>query len=366
MATNARIYWPIQAIGFAQLGANPVTTGLGGYGIYRPVKGGQSMGLSTTFNLEPLFQLGQISLYEYLENLPEVEVTVEKANDGTSLIEHLATPRAIVGTLAGRFNDNRCMGLMAFYNITQDAASGTPLSYVLLSGMYVNSVNWNIPVEGVSRETVTLSCRDKTWYYAPSGTVSGPWASGTVTNAASGRLPGAFTGSETTLAASGGAQRRQHVLMGSGYSVWPKELPGIDALNGFNLDAAGSGAYSAHIQNITVSTSLGRTDLFEQGRKGPYFRYANFPVEVTTSIDITASESGDAINCSETSSLTAQTIRILFNNGVSIDLGTSNKLKSVNQAGGDTGGGNATLSYQYSNFNDYTCKMFVTDPAGIS
>jgi hypothetical protein len=38
--------------------------------------------------------------------------------------------------------------------------------------------------------------------------------------------------------------------------------------------------------------------------------------------------------------------------GTSIDLGHKNKLQSVNYTGGDTGGGNVTITYSYSNFND--------------
>jgi hypothetical protein len=39
-----------------------------------------------------------------------------------------------------------------------------------------------------------------------------------------------------------------------------------------------------------------------------------------------------------------------------IDLGSKNKLTSVNYAGGDTGGGNATVTYSYQTFN----KLVVT------
>ena len=35
------------------------------------------------------------------------------------------------------------------------------------------------------------------------------------------------------------------------------------------------------------------------------------------------------------------------------DLGTRNKLTSVNYTGGETGGGNSTISYSYQTFNDF-------------
>jgi len=37
-----------------------------------------------------------------------------------------------------------------------------------------------------------------------------------------------------------------------------------------------------------------------------------------------------------------------------INLGAKNKLSSVSYSGGDTGGGNATITYSYSNFNEMT------------
>jgi hypothetical protein len=45
--------------------------------------------------------------------------------------------------------------------------------------------------------------------------------------------------------------------------------------------------------------------------------------------------------------------------GYMIDLGTKNKLTSVNYTGGDTGGGNATITYSYQTFN----YLKVTSPA---
>lgn len=353
MATNARIYYPIAAIGFARLGTL-LSTPSG----YRAAKGVQSLSFNTTFALEQVFQLGQLSLYENIENLPNVELTVEKIMDGNSLIEHLATPQATSKSLAGRYNDNQSQAVIAYYPITNEAASGMPLNYVQLSGLYVSSINWNLPVEGNITESITLTCRDKQWLNSPSGS---PWASGNTVNTPGNYISGPFTGTETTVATSGGTQRRQHVVMAN--SVWPSEIPGISA----NANPSGASGYGAHIQNITIAASLGRTDLFEQGRRGPYFRYANFPVQVTTSIAITATELGDAKNAfQDQTNLTDQPIKIYLQDGVVIDLGTKNKLASVNLTGPDTGGANQTVTYNYQNFNDYTCTFPNADPAGLS
>ena len=109
-----------------------------------------------------------------------------------------------------------------------------------------------------------------------------------------------------------------------------------------------------HVQSISVSTDFGQENIQELGRFGPYFRFATFPVEVTAEFEV-VSASGDMISVSGSApNLTNSTIIIKDNAGTVLDLGTSNKLSSVSYSGGDTGGGNATVSYSYSNFNVLT------------
>jgi hypothetical protein len=42
---------------------------------YASIKGLQSVGITTNFSLEPIYQLGQLSLYENYEEIPEIEKT---------------------------------------------------------------------------------------------------------------------------------------------------------------------------------------------------------------------------------------------------------------------------------------------------
>jgi hypothetical protein len=48
-----------------------------------------------------------------------------------------------------------------------------------------------------------------------------------------------------------------------------------------------------------------------------------------------------------------QTIYLETCEGTKIHLGNKNKLSSVNYTGGDTGGGNVTVTYSFTNFNDF-------------
>ena len=113
-----------------------------------------------------------------------------------------------------------------------------------------------------------------------------------------------------------------------------------------------------HVQSISVSTDFGQENIQELGRFGPYHRYATFPIEVTAEFEVIAT-SGDLVNVSGNApNLTNNDICIRDTAGTVIDLGDAgsgkNKLSSVSYSGGDTGGGNATVTYSFSNFNVLT------------
>jgi len=118
-------------------------------------------------------------------------------------------------------------------------------------------------------------------------------------------------------------------------------------------DATGIGG-GYHVQSITVSTDMGQENIQELGRFGPYTRYATFPIEVTAEFEVMAT-SGDLINVSGSApNLIDREIIIKDTAGTVLDLGTKNKLSSVSYSGGDTGGGNATVTFSFSNFNVLT------------
>lgn len=331
MASNFRIYYPIHVPGFSKLGLNTFT----------PAHGVQSVGINTNFNLEQVFELGQISIYENIEQIPDVEVTVEKVMDGYPPVYLLATNGASSASLAGRSTIRTTMAL-SIYSDAQDSSSGTPLSQAVCSGLYVSQINYSFPVEGNCTESVTFVGNNKIWLtgvYGPSYTFTPTFNN---------------LDEPLAIAGSGGVNRREDVLMGSAASLWPTEIPGISTSGTNDLVL---GVFNAHIQNVRVSTNLGREELFELGSRGPYYRFATFPTEVRTEIELT-STLGDRISADETSSanLANQTIKIKLREGLVLDLGSRNKLSAVAYAGGNAGqnGGNVTDQYTYVNFNDMT------------
>ena len=349
---NNRIYYAIQQVKLGTGGSKVAVHGL------------QSVGLTTNFNLEQVFELGQLSIYQNVENIPEVEVTLNKVLDGYPLLYVLATeagaavnPALVASSpdLAGRQNARVDLELGIFPD-TVTSATGNANATVSCLGMYVSSVSYTFPVDGNFTEDVTLVGNDKIW--------------GQTT------ATGAFTGNDDDPAAAEGVNRRQHLDMTT--SIFPTQIPGINAGTGKNDLVGGGSGHAVHFQNITVSTDLGRESILELGSMVPYHRYVTFPVEVTSEFEV-ISTNGDGISATESGYYTGdysyggshsvagtgdtgcvarfnlldQKIYLATCEGTKIYLGDKNKLSSVNYTGGDTGGGNVTVSYSYSNFNDF-------------
>ena len=334
-----RIFWACQAGGIAA--KDSVS--------YAAIHGLQSISMTTTFNLEQVFELGQLSVYENIEDIPDVEVTMEKVLDGYPLIFHRATQGATQGTLVGRSNQ-QCNIALSIFGDTQNAASGTPVAEVNCSGMYLSSVTYTLPVDGNCTEAVTLVGNNKTWRS------SGFTFSGALFNDAD--QPLALT------SGWGGVQRRENIIFDSKVDNTATLLPGgVGGVYGISTsgtnDKDSSGQFGAHVQSITISADLGRDAIFELGRKAPYYRFVSWPVEVTTAIEVLSTH-GDQIKATEAGAvgdgdnLSNETILVVLEDSTKFNMGSKNKLSNVTYGGGDATGGNATVTYTYSTFNFLT------------
>ena len=139
-----------------------------------------------------------------------------------------------------------------------------------------------------------------------------------------------------------------------------------NAITGGNAaEKLATGIPLLHIQNFSTSTDFGREDILEFGRKAPYTRTPTFPIEVSTEIEAIAI-SGDFVGAYEDGSpdlfttnasgdnTTEEQIVMVMKGGMAFDLGQNNRLSSVSYGGGDAAGGNATITYSYTNFNELT------------
>jgi len=328
---NKRIYYATQSV---QL--QPVKAETGGtftLGTYVSPKGLQSVGMTTNFNLTQLFELGQQDLYDNVEGVPEVEVTLQKTLDGTMPLYLLCmggTNGGGSGGSIGSLANNRVNFKLGIFDDTKTAAEGATSTAVECTGMYLSSIGYTFPLDGFSTEDVTLVGNSKKW------TAS---------------MTGGFN--ESTPQTAKTAIRRLNVNIAG--STIPGDIP----------NPAGGG--SPHFQSINVKANLGREAINELGKMAPYCRYVKFPLEITSEFVITATD-GDKVTaddmisygaCSAFKNLTDRQITIAVcgsgtGDTMSINLGPKNKLTSVNYTGGDTGGGNAQVTYSYQTFNSLT------------
>lgn len=353
---NRRIFFATQAIGIAPLGSDS----------YTAVHGAQRVGINTNFTLDQILELGQISVYQMVEQIPEIEVSATKVLDGYPLLLHLSTYGSPNASLVGRSNQ-RCSLAISIYSDNQSSATGVPVGQIVCSGLYFSQSSFNFTTDGTFQENWVAVGNNKSW------------------------LSSAFTFTPTfnnqdsplSLADSGGVNIRKDmifypILTGSymaGYSqergtaldvngqviafltILPPDINGISS-SGTN-DRDSNGQFGAHITSITCSTNVGRDAILELGRKEPYFRFANFPVEVTSEITIIGTDN-DNIQATELgvrgdgNNLYDRSIRLRAREGTFIDLGIKNKLTGTTYGGGDTGGGQVSITYSYRTLNDYT------------
>lgn len=363
MAANNRIFYACQGVAFAP--ENKISPAYVAHGV-------QSVGITTNFNLEQAFELGQIQIYENIEGLPDVEVTLEKVLDGYPLMYHLATSEADRASLVNR-TKQRCNVALGIYPDDKDVINGDAPVEVFMSGMYVSNISYSFPTDGNATESITLVGNNKEWNLSPKLLKTALAAEITQADGVGLDEPLALDNGR------GGIQRRENFVMMS--SILPRSIYGISSskvdedgygIEGNNWDDDRSTPY-AHVQSCTISTDVGREDILELGRKSPYYRAPNFPVEVTCEFEVIA-VSGDWVSAKESGSTennrnrgnntSEERIKIQLDDLTQFDLGKKNRLTSVTYGGGDAGGGNATITYSYITYNDLSI-YHEEDPAAL-
>ncbi len=281
--------------------------------------GVQSVSIGTTFNLDDVFTLGQLDAYENVEGIPEIEVTAERVFDGTKPLWLMGTDYDFT-SLKGRTAEFKVDLAVSIYPDTQDSATGTPDSTVAASGMAVSSYTASFVTDGNFTESMTFVGNDKSW------------------GLQEGVPSGYFLTSDAYDAGVIGSGVQRSEKFNRTTSTLPAEIHATDK-----------------IQSIEVSVDITRDEIFELGRKTPFFRAVSFPVTVTTTFEV-ITDKGDLVNALGTGAknLTNRTIIIKTKEGLTIDLGSKNKLGSVDFSGFDAGGGNGTCTYEFNNSNSLT------------
>jgi hypothetical protein len=381
--TNKRVFYATQAVAVGDIGATGVVDSWqpgqgaldGSDGKLMVAHGLQSIGVTTNFNLEQIFELGQLSLYENYEEVPEIEVTFEKVLDGYSLMYHLGTCDATSPTLTGRGNARADVRMAVGFETNEYMSTGvnSGVAELYCSGMYISSVSYNLASDGNFTESTTFVGNDKQW-------LTGSDTGGKLTDTnglLNSTLGTGVFGSDAPVGVANSVLRRQNLVIGNsgktyGSTLFKTEVPNVleggstGSLTNSKYIVEGSGPF---IQSVSISCDMGRENIQQLGKKAPYYRYINFPVDVTCDIEVTAT-GGDNVDAAEEGGATGKnlldhSIQIVLDDSTVFQLGKKNKLTSVSYGGGDAGGGNATITYSFTNSNDFVV-LHSGDPAGIS
>lgn len=306
MATN-RIFYACQAVGFGPDNGNATAA----------LTGVQSVGVNSTFGLEQVFQLGQIEIYENIEGTPEVELTIEKVFDSSSnLYKAFAGAGATITSVATMRKSVTLAVVDDSKSVHENGATG--IIGVECTGVYMSNYSANFSVDGTSTDTITVVGNHQTW--------------------------GAETLTLSPAVGTADVAKRQDL----------------------SLSAAGIAGATGKVQSATASIDFGREDLLEFGSKTPYFRAASFPVECSAEVTynaVNANLNHGGLNFTDGQTADVQsadsTIKISYvaggtgqgNTGV---IGISGRCTGMNYSGGDASGGNATVTYSYTGYNNFT------------
>lgn len=267
-----------------------------------PVKGAQSVGITTTFDLEPVFQLGQVKPVEIMNLAPSVELTVTRAitnSSGTIWNGDFITN-------VGSANKTVCVG------IGDDTAPllNANTASIYCTGAGISGATYNFPVDGIFTEEITFVANDK-------------------------QLGGCSVSvSEDTTSLT---KTRQH----------------------YNGGAPSLVTSAGNLTNISISTSVGRENLLKLGQFKPFHNYANLPAEVTVEFEVSATSVDGAV-FGTTAACASPTGGAYTKQDISLNmcgktfLMENCKLSNVSYGGGDTGGGNATITFTYTTYNNLT------------
>lgn len=356
---NNRVYYACQAVSIA--GPSGALHAQITNAPFTPIHGLQSVGINTNFNLEPIYQMGQLDLYDNFEDIPDVEVSLSKVLDGLPTIYSLSMGTGTLSSVA----ENRCSVRLTIHSDTGGTANAPAIAACDITPAYLSSVSYSFPSDGNFTEDVTIVGNNKIWRANPGSLTDVD----TGVQAPAPKVAGGHAPRFDNPNAGAGIIRRQ--MFDQGRTILPNKGETLGGtVTAQTTSISGGIPQQNPIQSVSISMDLGREEIYSLGSRLPYTRFVNFPVEVTCDIE-TIAVTGDMVgasevetSCSNPKALLDKQIKIVLCDGSLYDLGLKNKLQSVSYEGGDTGGGNATATFSYLTYSHFTHKPANDDLAG--
>lgn len=284
------------------------------------LEGGQTVGVSSSKNLEYFLPAKTTTLSGYYPTVPDISFNYSQ------LLHEFEDLAAIDGV-------NDYIDLYMFVG-EDDVACLDPRKYILCKYLLLESVEYNLSVD--SFFTLTKNFKGFSRYICSTS------SSLTVPRCSSGNP------SNTDLV----GQRYNFNVAGS---TLPSVLTTSNA-----------------IQNITIKQSINRKQISESGTKTPYGSAVNFPIETNVSFELISQDLDNYTDTFSTvactginESFTNITVDICGQGGVINGSLTINDafLSNVNYNGGDTGGGNQTINIEYISYDSTGIDSLIEFPS---
>jgi hypothetical protein len=382
MAGN-RLYFPVQAVIFYigdewdALEQSAKVAG-GDYSVATPATphvahGVQDVSMTSNFALTPVFEVGQINIYENTEGIPTVEVTLSKVLDGKPLLWHLATLDAVEPTLAARTTvystfqlglwpdtEERCFWRGADTVDTTDGIDGsidrdnahggqvTPIGVITCPKCFPSSLGYTISTTESGMENLTLSGNEKVWARALQSIKKLPGDKDAYVIKDDRRFNTAFAdfrdNNDTpdernaqgynvmlkpTVDVATAEFDKNGAIKDPDCSVFPIEIPGVNEYGVNDVEAwihQEESIYRpdpnyARVQSVTINATLTRQDVNALGYRLPVHKSVQMPIQVTSEITaVSTTDDGIQVKaftpaCQNTAALRASTIRLAICNG---------------------------------------------------
>jgi len=364
--TMGRIFYACQKVLIRGPNGTAGTAMAGGGGAqdtdWDKIQGLQNISINTNFNLQSIFQFGQLELYENYETLPEIEISLTKVFDGYPLIYHMAVGEGSLVEVA----NHRCGIRLGIQTDPDSLKTGgiTEKSTLEIEPAYLSQVTYNMSTDDKFTEAVTLVSNSRKW----------------------------ITPSKPSIALDkdmdSGGDRRSPINGRIGSSVLVNRslcvFPFMEFEAGtMNVTKGGGIMPGSNIKGVTITVNLPREPIKDMGFFFPKMRPIGFPADITCEI-ITTAVSGDLIGIDERTagtnrdknihstwtseqdkskngngqhglhkSLDFHTIKIVMCDDTIFDLGSRNKLSSV-AYNGDTSASNTLITYSFTTSNNFT------------
>lgn len=265
----------------------------------RSTPGGfQSVSLNSNVDLEPIFSLGQLALYDIIGGNSEFEMSAEASVDGGNFWDGAGGTgggEAAVLAVGARQTLSGTIG----FGSEASTGGGSATGFVNLSAGALTSHGLNLPLDGIATENVTVVFR--------------------------------------TANSGGGGNWTQGTTPTNSYSkVYTRQ----------NFSPTG-------LVSGTSSITFNREDLFQFGQQGPIEKVVNYPAETSMEMEYLA-KNGQSSPLTFADGYAAPSF-----SSVSISSGATTcsiqaALVGVSYSGGDTGGGNGTYTESYAGYNNYS------------